>query len=85
MLSNIFAQSDFASRKFRHIFYNSKRHIRLFYYFGLKFGFNSLNINDIIIVGHEKAQGVFFVSNIVRSGAASEKSVQLNYKMISPR
>lgn len=51
----------------------------------LSYQVGDIHINDIIIVGHEKAQGVFFVSNIVRSGAASEKSVQLNYKMISPR
>ena len=51
----------------------------------LQYQIDDIRINDIIIVGHERAQGVFFVSNIVRSGSPEEKSVQLSYKMVSPK
>ncbi len=43
---------------------------------------NDIKINDIIIVGHgNKAQGVFFVSNVVRNGATPD-CIQLSYKGI---
>lgn len=42
-----------------------------------------LNVNDIILVGHDyQAEGVFFIANIISSGADNERSIQLNFKGI---
>lgn len=44
---------------------------------------NDLRINDIVLVGHnDKAEGVFRVANVIRTGDVNERCLQLAFKGI---
>ena len=44
---------------------------------------DQLQINDIILVGHDsQAEGVLYITNIIRQGTPAEQCVQLSFKAI---
>lgn len=44
---------------------------------------DNLRVNDIVLVGHgDRAEGVFRVANIIRTGEADERCVQLSFKVL---